>query len=274
MIKKTPLNKKHIEILGLFHSLQISNFGKKKDDRIKETQSRLKEYSESSIKNIVNRYYKLFTESLEELEKVSKNITKGDLTRIYNLESLSEMQIDFLYYCLQGEKPTLAAEKAGYKHPRDAASKLKRNRKLQSIFEEQRNAYLETSKFGVNNILGILESTMDTAFKGYDVIEYDEKTTNEETVLHKKIKKVRDFRAVIHAASVWGDFLGAKAADGIREKLSDIKKSELALKKKDVAVKEGLLELETKKAQESIDNYEKKMNRKITIEVIKPNANS
>ncbi|WP_278572688.1 hypothetical protein [Fusobacterium ulcerans] len=138
MIKKTPLSKKHIEILGLFHSLQISNFGKKKDDRIKETQSRLKEYSESSIKNIVNRYYKLFIEYLGELEKVSKNITKGDLTRIYNLESLSEMQIDFLYYCLQGEKPTLAAEKAGYKHPRDAASKLK---KIKSC-----NLYLKSRK--------------------------------------------------------------------------------------------------------------------------------
>lgn len=138
LIKKTPLSKKHIEILGLFHSLQISNFGKKKDDRIKETQSRLKEYSESSIKNIVNRYYKLFIEYLGELEKVSKNITKGDLTRIYNLESLSEMQIDFLYYCLQGEKPTLAAEKAGYKHPRDAASKLK---KIKSC-----NLYLKSRK--------------------------------------------------------------------------------------------------------------------------------
>ena len=251
LIKKTPLSKKHIEILGLFHSLQISNFGKKKDDRIKETQSRLKEYSESSIKNIVNRYYKLFIEYLEELEKVSKNIKKGDLTRIYNLESLSEMQIDFLYYCLQGEKPTLAAEKAGYKHPRDAASKLKKNKKLQSVFEEQKKAYLETSKFGTGEVLGKLEKIMSEASK-------DNKS----------------FGAAIQAASVWGDFLGAKAADGIREKLSDIKKSELTLKKKEIAVKEGLLELETKKAQESIDNYEKKMNRKITIEVIKPNANS
>lgn len=251
MIKKTPLSKKHIEILGLFHSLQISGFGKKKSDRIKETQFRLKIYSESSIKNIVNRYYKLFIESLEELEKVSRNITKEGLTKICNLENLSDMQIDFLYYCLQGEKPTAAAEKAGYKHPRDAASKLKKNQKLQSIFEEQKKAYLETSKFGTGEVLGILEKIIGEASE-------DKKT----------------FGAAIQAISVWGDFLGAKAADGIREKLSDIKKSELTLKKKDVAVKEGLLELETKKAQESIDNYEKKMNRKITIEVIKPNANS
>ena len=251
MIKKTPLSKKHIEILGLFHSLQISSFGKKKDDRIKETQSRLKEYSESSIKNIVNRYYKLFTESLEELEKVSKNITKENLTRIYNLENLSNMQIDFLYYCIQWDKPKVAEEKAGYKHPRDAASKLRKNQKLQSIFEEQKRAYLETSKFGTGEVLGILEKIIGEA-------SGDKKT----------------FGAAIQAISVWGDFLGAKAADGIKEKLANIKKSELTLKKKDIAVKEGLLELETKKAQESIDNYEKKMNRKITIEVIKPNANS
>lgn len=251
MIKKTPLSKKHIEILGLFHSLQISNFGKKKDDRIKETQSRLKEYSESSIKNIVNRYYKLFIESLEELEKVSKNITKGDLTRIYNLESLSEMQIDFLYYCLQGEKPTLAAEKAGYKHPRDAASKLRKNKKLQTILEEQKKAYMETSKFGIGEALGTLQN-----------------------IIAEASKDSKSFGAAIQGISVWGDFIGAKARDTIQNKNLEVKKSELTLKKKDVAVKEGLLELETKKAQESIDNYEKKMNRKITIEVIKQNANS
>lgn len=221
----------------------------------------------------------MYLEYLKELENISQNITKEGLTKIYSLENIPEMQIDFIYYCFQGLKPAEAAAKAGYKHPRAAASKLMRKKKIQSVFEEQRNLYLQTNKFGVDSVLGILEKTIKTGVEGYDAIEYDEKTIERDgkihTIPHKKIKKVKELNTAVHAISVWADIMGAKASDAVREKLADIKKNELALKKKDIAVKEGMLALEKEKAREQIENYEKKINRKVTIEVVRAkNENS
>lgn len=236
MIKKTPLTPKHLEILGLYHSFKNTGFGKTKVERINEIQKRLKIYTKSSIKNIIDRYYDLFLETLEELKKVSENLTKEDLTKIYNLENLSEKQINFIFYCLQGIKPVEAAEKAGYKYPSSTASRLIKKKKIQTIFEEQRKTYLELNKFGLCSVLGILENTIEQANQGYDVVKTIERKSvvdGEETSFKEtKTEKIKNLGVVVSAISVWADIMGAKAVDKIRADTVDLKAAEIALKKK------------------------------------------
>lgn len=245
MIRKTPFTQQHIDILTLYHSLKLSGFGKTKIKKIEEIQRRLKIYTKSSIKNIVDRYYENFLESLEELKKVSVNLSKEDLTKIYNLENLTEKQMNFIFNFLSGMKPVEAAEKAGYSCPAPSASRLLKNKKIQSIFEEQRKIYLETSKFGLIQALGKLESIIEQATTGYEAIESIEKEIARNGKLEQtteiKTKTVKDLSTAVTAISVWADITGAKAIDGVRDASTRVKIEELEFKREESKVRQDLL---------------------------------
>ena len=151
------------------------------------------------------------------------------MTEILDFENLNEMQKKYITEKLKGLSDNQAAAKAGYKNPRQAASKLRKNINVQKVIDEQRSLILQTSKYSLTKQVETLLEISRMGRKGYMV---------EEIFYGKPIEKLeKNLAAANQAENILANILGFNYSDKLKE-------DTVKLKEKEVKIKRESLELE------------------------------
>lgn len=229
MSKKKEFTEEHINILSLYHSLVLTSPNRSKKDLMEEVKRRLGIIQKTKVQNIITRYYSQFLDGVEEIRKKSKKITNEGLTEILDFENLNEMQKKYITEKLKGLSDNQAAAKAGYKNPRQAASKLRKNINVQKVIDEQRSLILQTSKYSLTKQVETLLEISRMGREGYVV---------EELSFGQPVEKLeRNLAAANQAENILANILGFNYSDKLKE-------NTVLLKEKEVKIKSESLELE------------------------------
>ena len=256
------LKSRNLQLLSRYHELTLSTKKLEKQKHI-EIAEEMK-ISQSVVRNTVKRYYDNYIIELKKL--TSEGLT--ELNERFIAKGMTEKQSEYIKQKLFGMSESKAIKKAGYKS-KGIISKLKKNKSVQDIIEEERLKVLKNTKYTFQynyNSLGEIADKTKQRIEEREITEKQSDKNGQE--LSKTVSEKSMYGVGVQAIAQMNKMVGFNFEDTIKAKKLEIDKEKIGIdqEKNEILRERNKIEKDNSgsgkgiedMASEEVNNYTKK----------------